>query len=107
MRKITLLLLAIIIGLPFMAMADSRVNLTPVPKKMTVGSGTLVLPQSFTIATGELPDSLAAEAVKFAKHFGHATGYNVEVKAEAADALIQWRATTAARSWASRATHWT
>ena len=88
MKKIALLLLAIIIGLPFMAMADSRVNLTPAPKKMTVGSGTLVLPQSFTIATGELPDSLAAEAVKFAKHFGHATGYSVEVKAEAADALI-------------------
>ena len=88
MRKITLLLLAIIIGLPFMAMADSRVNLTPVPKKMTVGNSTLVLPQSFTIATGELPDSLAAEAVKFAKHFSYATGYRVDVKGEAADALI-------------------
>ena len=88
MRKITLLLFAIIIGLPFMAMADSRINLTPVPKKMTVGNGTLVLPQSFTIATGELADSLSNEAIKFANHFAGVTGYNVEVKAEASDALI-------------------
>ena len=88
MRKITLLLIAIIIGLPFMATADSRVNLTPVPKSMTVGNGTLVLPQSFTIATGELADSLVAEATKFANHFAGVTGYAVDVKAEAADALI-------------------
>ena len=88
MRKFTLLLIAIIIGLPFMAMADSRVNLTPVPKSMTVGNGTLVLPQSFTIATGELADSLVAEATKFANHFAGVTGYAVEVKGEAADALI-------------------
>ncbi len=88
MRKITLLLLAIIIGLPMIATADSRVNLTPTPMKMTVGNGILVLPQSFTIATGELPDSLSSEAVKFAKHFAGVTGYTVDVKAEAADALI-------------------
>ena len=88
MRKITLLLIAIILGLPMVTMADSRVNLTPVPKSMTVGNGTLVLPQSFTIATGELADSLVAEATKFANHFAGVTGYTVEVKAEAADALI-------------------
>ena len=88
MRKITLLLLAIIIGLPFMATADSRVNLTPTPMRMTVGNGTLVLPQSLTIATGELADSLVAEATKFANHFAGVTGYTVDVKAEAADALI-------------------
>ncbi len=89
MKRFTLLLLAIIIGLPMVAMADSRINLTPVPKKMTVGSGTLVLPESFTIATGELPDSLAGEAVKFAKHFAGVTGYTVDVKADATDALIK------------------
>ena len=88
MKKIALLLLAFIIGLPMVATADSRVNLTPVPKKMTVGSGTLVLPESFTIATGTLPDSLSNEAVKFAKHFEGVTGYTVDVKADAADALI-------------------
>ena len=88
MKKITLLLLAIILGLPFMATADSKVNLTPVPMRMTVGNGTLVLPQSFTISTGELPDSLAAEATKFANHFAGVTGYTVDVNAEATDALI-------------------
>ena len=88
MKKITLLLFAIIIGLPFIAMADSRVNLTPVPMKMTVGSGTLLLPQNFTIATGQLPDSLSNEAVKFANHFAGVTGYTVNVKKEASDALI-------------------
>ena len=88
MKRITLLLLAIIIGLPMIALGDSRVNLTPVPMKMTVGDGTLVLPESFTIATGQLPDSLSNEATKFANHFASVTGYTVEVKAEAADALI-------------------
>ena len=88
MRKITLLLLAIILGLPMVAKADSRVNLTPAPMRMTVGNGTLVLPESFTIATGELPDSLACEATKFANHFAGVTGYTVDVKSEAADALI-------------------
>ena len=88
MKKITLLLFAIIIGLPMIAMADSRINLTPVPMRMTVGEGTLVLPQNFTIATGELPDSLSNEAVKFANHFATVTGYTVDVKADAPDALI-------------------
>ena len=88
MKKFTLLLLAIIIGLPMIALGDSRVNLTPAPMKMTVGEGTLVLPESFTIATGQLPDSLSNEATKFANHFASVTGYTVEVKAEAADALI-------------------
>ena len=69
MKKVTLLLLAIFISLPMFTKADNSINLTPVPKSMTVGNGTLTLPQSFTIATGELPDSLSAEAVKFAKHF--------------------------------------
>ena len=88
MKKIAFLLFAIILGLPMVATADSRVNLTPVPMRMTVGEGTLVLPESFTIATGQLPDSLSNEAVKFAKHFAGVTGYTVDVKAEATDALI-------------------
>ncbi|MBO5865818.1 MAG: beta-N-acetylhexosaminidase [Bacteroidaceae bacterium] len=88
MKKFALLLIAIIIGLPILA--DSRVNLTPTPKKMSVGNGSLVLPENFTIATGALPDSLSNEAVKFAAHLGNVTGYtiNVNVKAEAANALI-------------------
>ena len=88
MKKVTFLLLAILISLPMFTKADNVINLTPVPKEMTVSGGTLTLPQSFSIATGELPDSLVAEATKFAKHFSEVTGYAVEVKTEAADALI-------------------
>ena len=84
----TRFLLLVLLAIPATMFADSRVNLTPVPMKMTVGNGTLVLPQNFTIATGELPDSLSNEATKFANHFTGVTGYTVNVKAEAADALI-------------------
>ncbi|MBQ5888638.1 MAG: family 20 glycosylhydrolase, partial [Bacteroidaceae bacterium] len=84
----TRLLLLVLIAIPATMLADSKVNLTPVPKKMTVGNGTLVLPQNFTIATGELPDSLSVEATKFANHFAGVTGYTVDVKAVADDALI-------------------
>ena len=84
----TRFLLLVLLAIPATMFADSKVNLTPVPMRMTVGNGTLVLPQSFTIATGELPDSLSSEAVKFANHFAGVTGYTVDVKAEATDALI-------------------
>ena len=84
----TRILLLVLLAIPATMLADSRVNLTPTPMRMTVGNGTLVLPQSFTIATGELPDSLSSEAVKFANHFAGVTGYTVNVKAEAPDALI-------------------
>ena len=88
MKKFTLLLFAFIIGISTSVNADSRVNLTPAPKTMTVGNGTLVLPQRFTISTGALPDSLSNEATKFANHFADVTGYIVDVKSEATDALI-------------------
>ncbi|MBR5334020.1 MAG: beta-N-acetylhexosaminidase, partial [Alistipes sp.] len=87
MKKITLLLLAIIIGLPMTAIADSNINLTPVPMKMTVGSGKLVLPESFTIATIGIDDEMAAEAKKFSKLFAEISGYSVSVANEG-DALI-------------------
>ena len=88
MKKFTYLLLFALLCIPVAIQANSDINLTPVPKKMTVGAGKLVLPQSFTISTGTLPDSLSREAVKFATHFADVTGYTVDVKADAADALI-------------------
>ena len=88
MKKITLLLLAIIIALPITAMADNEINLTPLPMKMTKGTGRLVLPESFSIQTGTLTDEYAVEAQKFAQLFSEVTGYNVTVEAQAADALI-------------------
>ena len=88
MKNFTLLLLMALLCLPMATRADSEINLTPVPMKMTKGTGTLVLPQNFAIATGELPDSLSNEAVKFANHFAYVTGYNVDVKGQDAVALI-------------------
>ena len=88
MNRLTLSILMLLICLPMAMKADSEINLTPVPKKLTKGTGTLVLPQSFTIATGDLDDEYAAEATKFATLFAKVTGYNVTVAADAADALI-------------------
>ena len=87
MRKFTLLIIALLC-LPMAMRADGDINLTPVPMKMTKGNGSLLLPESFTIATGELSDENAAEAVKFATLLSEVTGYNIEVKKDADDALI-------------------
>ena len=59
MKKITLLLFAILFGLPIGVSADSRINLTPVPKQMTVGEGKLILPESFTISTNGINEATA------------------------------------------------
>ena len=78
MKKITLLLFAILFGLPIGVSADSRINLTPVPKQMTVGEGKLILPESFTISTNGINEA-TAEANKFCNLFNEITGYNVAV----------------------------
>ena len=88
MKRFTLSLLALLLCLPMAMRADNEINLTPVPMKMTKGTGTLTLPQSFTIATGNIGEENAAEAEKFAALFSGVTGYTVEVKEEASDALI-------------------
>ena len=67
--------------------AASNVNLTPVPKSMTVGEGELVLPQHFTILV-DGPDSIAAEAERFAEHMGEVAGMAVDVVAKGATPLI-------------------
>ena len=87
MKKITLLLLVILIGLPIGVFADSKINLTPVPKQMTVSEGKLVLPQNFTISTGDLDADLAAEGTRFAKLFSEISGYTASV-ANSPGALI-------------------
>ena len=79
MKKITLLLLAIIIGLPMVAVADSSINLTPVPMKMTVGNGKLVIPEKFTIAAIDIDKEMFAEAQKFGKLFAEVSGSIIEI----------------------------
>lgn len=50
MKNKILALLVFLLTLPSAVMADNFVNLTPRPKSMSVGSGTLTLPSSFTIS---------------------------------------------------------
>ncbi len=49
------------------AMAQPRVNLTPLPLEMTEGEGSYVFKEGVTIAIGSLGDSVKAEAEKFAE----------------------------------------
>lgn len=77
MKKFYLFLLTISLLLPTAIKADSNINLTPVPMKMTVSEGKLTIPEYFTISTGTLPDSLKNEAVKFAKLFSNVSGYSI------------------------------
>ena len=87
MKRTIFLILTTLLCLPAVTIADSRINLTPVPMRMTVGEGTLTLPESFAIEAGE--GVQRSEALKFAGLFAEVTGYNVEVKEEAPDALIK------------------
>lgn len=88
MRKISILFMMMLIMLPMAVMAQSSINLTPVAKDVTVSDGHLLLPEQFTISTGDLPDSLAVEATKFAQEFTAVTGYKVDVVKNADDALF-------------------
>ena len=82
MKKITALLLTILTLLPLSIKADGKVNLTPVPMKMTVGEGKLTFPEKFTISTGTLPDSLKREAAKFGELFSKVSGFSVTIVSE-------------------------
>ncbi|MBR5476779.1 MAG: family 20 glycosylhydrolase [Bacteroidaceae bacterium] len=88
MKKSILFLLLLGLFLPMLATAQ-EINLTPVPKQITMRTGKLVLPQSFTIETGSLSEEHCYEARKFAKHITAVTGFAVEVKSESSDALIK------------------
>ena len=76
MKQIRISILALFAVVCQVLFAASNVNLTPVPKSMTVGEGELVLPQSFTILVVG-PDSIAAEAERFAEHINEVAGMNV------------------------------
>lgn len=88
--KNKLLLLVMLLCLPSLqARADGVASLTPLPKEITEGTGSLALPQSFTISYGALPDSLKAEAEKLAEALSATTGLSVSATADASGALIR------------------
>lgn len=59
--------------------AQESVNLTPIPKEIQVGQGTLTLPQQFTINLNGLPDSVRAEAEKFVEDYTKVSGAEVRI----------------------------
>lgn len=88
MRKCLLLLLFIGLLLPVQTVAE-EINLTPTPMQITMSTGKLALPSSFTIATGSLDEKDSYEAQKFANDLTAVTGFSVNVKKESSDALIK------------------
>ncbi len=88
-KRNKLFFLLITLCIPLCTLADNTINLTPLPKQITTGSGNLTIPTSFTIATGDLDEASSNEADKFAKHLATVTSYTIETKKEAGDALIK------------------
>lgn len=57
--------------------AQTTPNITPLPKTMTVGEGTLTLPQSFTVSYMGLDDEAVTEIQTFVDALKNATGLDV------------------------------
>lgn len=89
MRKTRLLTILLCLCNALFMSAQSSINLTPVPKQITVSEGKLVLPASFVIETANLEEHICNEAAKFAKHLANVTGYSVTVENDADDALFK------------------
>ena len=92
MKKIALLLMMLVIGLPMAVNADNGINITPLPMRMTAGNGKLTLPQSFTILAIGLENDQVAEATKFGRLISNISGYQVSIEATSDGNNIQTRA---------------
>ena len=66
-----------------LGLAAQTMNLTPKAKQMTVGEGTLTLPQEFCVSYGQLPDSLSIEAARFASAINATTGLKASARSTA------------------------
>lgn len=88
--KLKLLGLSLLLSLSsIVVQAQSFVNLTPRPKTMVVGSGTLVLPSSFSINCNGLDEAITGEVEQFAQAISNTTGSNVSVTDNDDTALFQ------------------
>ena len=81
-------LFALALLFPSRAVADNFVNLTPRPKQMTVGTGTYGLPTNFRISVAGLPDSVKAEAEKFATFLDNQAGLKVKTTTKTSNAQV-------------------
>lgn len=82
-----MLLLALLT--PLGAWADQFVNLTPRPKSMTQGSGTLTLTPGFKVSCAGLSDEMKAEVTRFVEALNATTGLNATVSDDESGALLQ------------------
>lgn len=74
MKKRIAALLSVLLCVCTLLQAESFVNITPLPRQMTVNEGTFVLPRKYTVAVGTLPDTLASEAVRLLTCLNKTTG---------------------------------
>ncbi len=88
MKELKTLVTILFLLLPTILCASVSVNLTPVPKEMTVQEGQLLLPQEIKINTGNLTEEMNAEVQNFATVLQTTTGYTV-IMGNDANALIQ------------------
>ncbi|MCI6295254.1 MAG: beta-N-acetylhexosaminidase [Bacteroidales bacterium] len=96
-HKFLLSLLLCLLAWPWAASAQTFVNLTPKPKTMTVGEGTLTLPADFVVGySADLDAEMVEEVNKFITVYNHATGSRVKAVAGDASALFRVEKTTAA-----------
>lgn len=83
MKKSLLRLLLLVVAIVAFGAIGARadiVNLTPAPKQMTIGSGSLAIPQGFTVGIPtDLSADMAVEADKFVEAMNAATGLNGRV----------------------------
>lgn len=88
MKTKLLSLLLLLAMWPWAASAQEFVNLTPRPKTMTVGTGTLTLPTSFVVSHTGLDEAQTAEVENFVAAFNAATGYAATAEADVDGALF-------------------
>ena len=79
-------LLAAFLLLPFGKMSAQQpfVNLTPLPKQMSVQTGTFVFPATFAVGGDGLDKSVRAEVRKFVSNFNKVSGHTATAAAGAA-----------------------
>lgn len=86
-KFLSLLLLMVLAVSP--ALAQDFINLTPKPKSMTAGTGTLTLPASFGVSKAGLPEDMQVEIDRFVTAYNLATGSTATAVNSADDALIK------------------
>jgi len=90
-RHLSLLAAFLLLPLGKLNAQQSFVNLTPLPKQMSVQAGTFVFPASFTVGGDGLDKSVRAEVRKFVSNFNRVTGSTATAADRAAGTVVTLR----------------